>query len=399
MFIYSGGECGTGWILDYVLPVEQQEYPTTWFIATDAHVANSIYFDEDNPYKQPLPNPVVDMQCPDELMDAGVTLVKEKTEVRKRDFDRTLWEGRNRVFKYFTNGNGENDVSIWRDADPERSSSVWWFNVKRPKLVYVPYRYLGKGRDKWSGKNNFPDDNYTADFAVFEINFESERVAKLFTRDFYNKYDHRVGSRRDKAINFFAKPIAEEYSNKDLVERDMHVFGVGYTFNGMEKKATSNYDILTNEASRFCFYGEGGDIRDGNREEIVGHENLWAITEPEYGGGATWLWNGKTMHQRGYGYVLSDNLLMEGASGSIWVDEDGNALGTLSMSSDSDFWVAAIISPFRNKEFRDGDGNILYPKYDLLEGVEGQEGSYRDQIKEYFLSMGKDTALSRLRGW
>lgn len=58
-----------------------------------------------------------------------------------------------------------------------------------------------------------------------------------------------------------------------------------------------------------------------------------------------------------------------------------------------------FIEPLRNKEIRDDAGELIAPAYDLMEGVAGQNGSYRKQIEKYILKDGRHTSLSKLRGW
>ncbi|OAL10333.1 hypothetical protein A6V39_02750 [Candidatus Mycoplasma haematobovis] len=45
---------GTGWILDYEIPKDPNQYPTKWYIATASHVIQRLSFSE-NPYGQLLP--------------------------------------------------------------------------------------------------------------------------------------------------------------------------------------------------------------------------------------------------------------------------------------------------------------------------------------------------------
>lgn len=48
-------------------------------------------------------------------------------------------------------------------------------------------------------------------------------------------------------------------------------------------------------------------------------------------------------------------------------------------------------------EIRDKDGHVKFDKYDFIEGAEGQNGSYKEQIQKYFLKKGHKTGLSELR--
>lgn len=55
------------------------------------------------------------------------------------------------------------------------------------------------------------------------------------------------------------------------------------------------------------------------------------------------------------------------------------------------------VTPFRNIEIRDKNGQIVFDKYDFIEGAEGQQGSYKEQVQKYILKDGKQTSLSKLR--
>lgn len=103
--------------------------------------------------------------------------------------------------------------------------------------------------------------------------------------------------------------------------------------------------------------------------------------------------------ERGYYYVVEDHWRGDigGASGSLNITENGDVLGLISRAGAQRNGSFKMVAPLRNKEVRGVDGRVLFPAYDLIEGVEGQKNSYRDQIREYFLKNGKKTALSRLR--
>lgn len=87
---------------------------------------------------------------------------------------------------------------------------------------------------------------------------------------------------------------------------------------------------------------------------------------------------------------------MEGASGSAVVTDDLEVLGTYSFVYPG--WNKGGATPLRNMEVRDEKGKLVFPAYDFMEGVEGQNGSYKEQIQKYFLRNGQQTSLSKLRG-
>lgn len=103
------------------------------------------------------------------------------------------------------------DVSNYKGKNQNIDSDYWQFTLRTdPKLIYFPHNYLG---------NTYQE--HAADFAIFEVDFEDENVAKLFTRDFYGKYDREKGTLKDKALNFFADPLHKTYTNQQLLEEDI----------------------------------------------------------------------------------------------------------------------------------------------------------------------------------
>lgn len=100
------------------------------------------------------------------------------------------------------------------------------------------------------------------------------------TRDFYNKYDSVVGTHKHKALNFFARPVAEQYTNKQLYEREMNIFTVGYPTSGIRYKSSSNYDAVTQEAGRLAYsikywnYPRNMHVPTKDGDYLLGHLNM-----------------------------------------------------------------------------------------------------------------------------
>lgn len=138
-----------------------------------------------------------------------------------------------------------------------------------------------------------------------EINFETETMAKLFTGNFYGKYDRETGTHRKKALNFFAKPIADKYTNEQLLEEDIQVFGAGYPHNGLRNKSTSNYDFKRKKGSRF---GYCMSIMTSENKALLGHIDFSrGFEDSDDWERASYTWQGKRMHKRGYGYSVEDH--------------------------------------------------------------------------------------------
>lgn len=126
-------------------------------------------------------------------------------------------------------------------------------------MVYFPYNYLSK--DKYPGEKY---EYHFADFAIFEVDFGNENVAKLFTRDFYGKYDREKGTKKNKALNLFAKPLNQQYSNQQLLEKNMQVWMAGYPAAGMSHKASTNYNLARKTSSKLIYW-QSFTGQDGTR--------------------------------------------------------------------------------------------------------------------------------------
>lgn len=101
------------------------------------------------------------------------------------------------------------------------------------------------------------------------------------------------------------------------------------------------------------------------------------------------------MTEEGYLYVFDYPEIGTGASGSLVAGDDGEVLGVYSIVDHNVSMGGA--TPLRNAEIKDKDGRVINKAYDLLEGVEGQRSSYKDQIKKYVLKNGQQTSLSQFR--
>lgn len=106
------------------------------------------------------------------------------------------------------------------------------------------------------------------------MDFKDENVARLFTRDFYGKYDREKGTKRDKALNFFARPLHEKYTQKELLEKDVKVWMAGYPVGGMHHKASSNYNLPRKSPSRLTY---ARSVKDAQGRYMLGLAyNTWA---------------------------------------------------------------------------------------------------------------------------
>lgn len=99
------------------------------------------------------------------------------------------------------------------------------------------------------------------------MDFGDENVAKLFTRNFYGKYDREKGTYRDKALNFFAEPLSKTHTSQQLLEDDIQLWMAGYPAVGHSHKASTNYNINRKSASRLIYRG----VRGSDDRLLLGH--------------------------------------------------------------------------------------------------------------------------------
>lgn len=76
---------------------------------------------------------------------------------------------------------------------------------------------------------------------------------------------------------------------------------------------------------------------------------------------------------------------------------DKNVVGLISYISGGNGIYIGGATPLRNMEIKDKSGKVIFQAYDFIEGVEGQKGSYKEQIQKYFLKYSQRTSLSKLR--
>lgn len=247
-----------------MLPEGNQTYPTKFFIASDGHVVNSFKFDAANPYQQVLSIPQQDLSgfrdCFAKSKEgAEITLIKEKVRHEDSDFDKSKWGYAKNTYRGKELLKVDDSYDLSKDESKKNYNSdpdIWRFTFENPKLVYFPHNYIKSKTEE-----------HVADFAIFEVDFKDENVAKLFTRDFYGKYDREKGTSKDKALNFFSDPLYKKYTSQQLLEEDVQVWMAGYPTNGMSHKASTNYNINIKSASRLAYR----NLRGEDNKLLLGH--------------------------------------------------------------------------------------------------------------------------------
>ncbi|AEW45369.1 hypothetical protein MHC_02525 [Mycoplasma haemocanis str. Illinois] len=360
---------GTAWILDYAIPTGNAKYPTKWYIATNAHVISKYRF-LSNEYKQILP------------------ISLEDTQYRRKHYGNKplSWEILNSSACELSQKYGFSEMLLYKEVSQE--NLVYYKQFKNPKLFYVPINFLGSRYS--SNGRTWKYDNYYKDFAVIEIDINSEENAQKLTDNFYGKYAPE--KEKKEILNIF---------DKELMFKGDSSFGDNYYISGYPAKAdgedlriSSNWDPSSKKGANLISGGSKYhllSIQNKWGEPIAGHIDVRKI-DWHFQNTAT-IWNGKPHYDWGYNYLLDNTKMGGGASGSLVSDEEGNILGLYRMRDVTEKW--GFVEPLRSEGVYI-NSRIIVPKYDLIKGVIGQVSSYRQQLEKFHPNM--ETFLSK-RNW
>lgn len=366
---------GTGWFLDYEIPTNENSYPTKWFVATNAHVANAFKFSE-NPYKQIVPSNW-DYCVRSNLWGSNLFLVKERLEDKPKGYTNVEFSAE------FNSLDAAERIIRQCSADARTqttsNNNIFYTKIRDPKLFYVPTNFLGNryAANKYAVKWN--QINYMKDFAVIEVDFETENEAKTLTDNFYNK----IKDKSFKEINLFADEIMKSKSSDEILENKEDYFAAGYsgskTNGNVQLSIEGNYFsksgiTATKEAGKFGVkIVDDLSIKNKYGKPIHGHMDTSQIK--------IFLdWNKKQYIEWGYMYALSNmHGARPGISGSLVIDSNNNALGLLSRGTHDHI----LVTPLRSEGILH-DSKIFMPNYDFIKGSKGQIGSYKEQLDKYY---------------
>ncbi|OAL10330.1 hypothetical protein A6V39_02735 [Candidatus Mycoplasma haematobovis] len=377
---------GTGWILDYEIPKDPNKYPTKWYIATNAHVIWRINF-EDNPYKQKLTK---DKSWTEHLR----TKYKEEYE-KVKNYSGPVRDKCKAVdkFGYVDFNISQGRTGIARKADV---GGVVQKQINAPKLFYGAFNFLNP---EVAANHQIPK-NHFADFAVLEIEFTDPTVAKVATNDFVSKYKNKPD-----AINVLGKPIEEKYEKKEdlwAARDNYYIFGYPIMVGTDKWVPTANFNNNTAIASHLFDWEYGPEEKAKRYKGFVDVKDSGGY----YHGSSRqkFNWNGEYYYEFGHRYKFRENPLAPGSSGAMYVDGEGTAVGMIVRTSGNKYGdngnggSSSWAQPFRSNGTVEVNG-VKTPKYDLISGVEGQIGSYKQQVEEYILNQGRSTWLSEKAGW
>lgn len=349
-----GTHLGTGWILDFKLPEENENYPKTWYIATNSHVAQNLKVANDviSPERH---NPEDDFYNTKELLLFGLN-----------KFDKNV------------NLSDTYDSSQFNKAIIKPKNDQGQMNLK---TVFIGNDFLKTSPSMFSSSPRWKDSEEYIDFAVIEVTFSSEDEAKKMTHDYYNQKETHFKYKKESLIknpdnlknnsfNVVGYPSIDSmsaFTTKSTIHFNKPSDKTNQFINGGRLGTSPNYQSFQNVASAFdgalglSFFGYNyrmyNDIEPNNptKEKFY---NSWGLM-----------------------YPVDYANLGPGSSGSMLMDKNGFTWGIHFAADDraSTGLAQALYSEGFNYNGLFGD--YYLPGYDVIEGgFPLQKKSYRDGL-------------------
>lgn len=343
---------------------------------------NSYKF-ADNPYGQVLPVTGWQRGCS--------TSYGKPTQVFLTK-DNTISNGRIRgkgVYTYAIRDVKSSIDSLHWDAKKNvpAGANFVYSKINKPRLFYVPTNFLGSRYDSYGNIFGGRRINYLKDFAVLEVDFESESEAKNLTHDFYGKMNGK--NNMNIELNLFSDELKKTHTGDDLIRNE-----ADYVFAGYPGSQDSRY-VKHSLTSNFSENGSKvGKLINVFNEDPRAVKNAYGVALPgHYRGPQRVKWGESEYQYWGYEYAITNiNEVAPGASGSLVSNTKGDVLGILTSASVHNGRVTSFVTPLRSEGYAEG-ANIIDPKYDLIQGSEWQMGSYREQLAKYHPNL--ETYLTR----
>lgn len=355
---------GTAWILDYVKK-DDEEYPKKWFIATNAHVINSFRFTS-NKYDQVLPISLSETQ---HLRNTYGNRDGELSPIAGEACAEAKYHGYSglNLFKE------KSDNHYWLSH-----GFIYYKTIKDAKLFYVPINFLGSrySNSGWAWRY----DNYYKDFAILEIDFETEEQARIITDEFYTKYPIEGAGTGKEKLNLFDSELMSKHTSEELDKSNTNYYTVGYpVISKLDYSRYTNYSSVERRASVLHYGSPDIAVKNMANQPIRGHADSYAIDKKNKN--TVTIWDGKAHYNWGYNYLLENMHMGGGASGSLVTDKDGNVLGLYRMQDTHN--KLGFVEPLRSEGLYI-NSKIILPKYDLIKGAPGQVTSYKQQLERYY---------------
>lgn len=377
---YNGVEkIGTSWILDYKL-TNDNSYPITWFFGTNAHVLDDLKVKDDKLYPEKFGEWNNDKKAFRTLNTKAVSLWQLNDP--KIDFDygdnfskSSEWKSIRIDLSNETPNNNETPNPItghW---------SGYYVNNPKVKTIFMGYDFLTIS-PKDSSINEYSKNEEYADFAVFEVTFNSPEEAKSVTNDYANwEESKKFKYREDDLVN-----------NTSLITKQ--IFTMGYPL------VNATYDAYRTVSTNTNKYEYENKLNKGNGLSTSEYFNSWNdgyngrfdahITTPWFGYEYEYVDNNdngdtptrKTKYNSyGLTYGTNNGAMRAGSSGSMVIDENGYTIG-IHFASDKDAASGGVQALYsKGFDYKGYYGNHFLPQYDLIRGgYKYQKGSYYDGL-------------------
>ncbi|OYD26509.1 putative peptidase DUF31 [Mycoplasma testudineum] len=333
-------EAGTAWVLDYIKP-DDGTYPLTWFFGTNLHVIINMDFSE------------------------GAKYAKEHgLQFRFRDLN-------------------------------DRYDSVSLTNY--PELFFSAHNFLGESiqLNPMIGSYAFSDTfdyqnvkNYAKDFAVIKIQFKDEEEAKLVTRNFATKYEN-------PKIKFPTTNVLDKTSEEIASFDQAYVLG----YDGHSATPTINKrvgDVISDKGTKYSDLVRSYMVTNAYGQRIPGvFDSIYIngnalVTLDEstrsgikYAFANDFWFAGDYYHRFGVGIGFEASNLFKGASGSLSIDNNFNALGIQWGGENTS--QTGLLETFTSKEVFNAQGKRVFYEYDLINGGgKTQTRSFSSLLKDQF---------------
>lgn len=354
----SGGtHLGTGWILDYKLPDENETYPKTWYIATNTHVIQNLKVKND-------------------------TISPERYYPREKDknLNTKLLKMIN-LDQYKINEDLKDNLFLdngyYKYADIYPESNNGQVNLK---TVFIGNDFLKTTPSSYSKGLKWKDTEEYIDFSVMEVTFQSEQEAKKMTNDYYNNKEIHFKYKKESLVknqsnidnntfNVLGYPALSKdplnkastlHVNKPLVDQSNAFSNGGRLATSPYYQTFKGIKSAFDAALGLSFFTFAYRHYDPNAEYPVGESfyNSWGL-----------------MYSVDYGN------LGPGSSGSMLIDKNGFTWGIhFAIDDTSSIGLSqALYCEGFNYNGAFGDYNL--EGYDIIEGgFPNQKKSYRDGL-------------------
>lgn len=342
----SGIRVGTGWILDYKLE-DNGEYPTTWYIATNAHVIQNLK----------VPNDIISPERYENGDKFGNTDYLEIKTPKDPQIGKR--------------------ISTLSSFDPDTlSAEIPPINLK---TVFIGTDIMKTSPSNFTTSGKWQDTEEYLDFAVMEVKFKDANEAQKMTQNYVNepnrhfKYKKR-SLLKDEVKKDYYSIVGFPGGDKSGNNRESNLFSSRGVNN--KNEPTGDKNKLTNLATTPYYNTFNNKL--GMFDGAIGFPNFGMFYRQAF---QLEEW----YNSWGLIYPVDYGNLGPGSSGSMLMDKDGYTVGihfAIDTEATLGFSQALYCEGF-NYQGKFGSYNLQ--GYDLIEGgFPDQRTSYKDNLKKLY---------------